>query len=213
MTVAITQIIGGMAAAAAVFGAYWLFVRPKLLRWGATDEEIREKLPGDEFAPPQPKLNATHAITIHAPVSEVWPWLVQIGQNRGGFYSYAWLENLCGAHMRNADRIVPEWQDLKVGDIVWLHPKDEFLPVTAIEPGRALVLGMSWAFVLRPIDEHTTRFIIRLRMGYTQDLGNVILNFLAYRVFFEPANFVMERKMMLGIKQRAEASTKQRRGV
>lgn len=79
-------------------------------------------MPCDELVE-HPKLNATHAITIDAPASAVWPWLVQMGQTRGGFYSYAWLENLVGCHMHNADQIHPEWQDLKVGDQVWLHPK------------------------------------------------------------------------------------------
>jgi hypothetical protein len=107
----------------AVVLVYWLCVRPWHLRRDATDDEVQQPLPGDELAPPHPKLNTTHAITIHAPAVDVWPWLVQIGQDRGGFYSYTWLENLVGCHMRNADRLRPAWQRLAVGDSVWLHPK------------------------------------------------------------------------------------------
>ncbi|HEU4479815.1 MAG TPA: SRPBCC family protein [Pyrinomonadaceae bacterium] len=193
--------LGGAAALA----AYALFVRPWHLKWGATEEELKMPLPGDGIVE-NPKLNATHAITIHAPITEVWPWLVQVGQNRGGFYSYTWLENLVGCEMRNADQIVPEWQELKVGHEVWLHPKAPPLKVLAIEPGRAIVLENSWTFYLRPIDDQTTRLIIRGRGEFNPDLKNALLNFILWRGVFEPAHFIMERKMMLGIKQRAEAS-------
>ena len=137
--------LGGTAALV----AYALFVRPWHLGWGATKEELQMSLPGDDLVR-HPKLNATHAITINAPVEDVWPWLVQVGQKRGGFYSYTWLENLVGCHMRNADQIVAEWQDLKVGDEVWLHPKAPPLKVLAIEPGRAIVLENSWTFFSGP---------------------------------------------------------------
>jgi hypothetical protein len=191
--------IGGVAA----LSAYTFLVRPWHLRWGATDEEVNMPLPGDEFVE-EPKLNATHAITINAPAADVWPWLVQLGQRRGGFYSYTWLENLVGCEMHNANRIVPEWQDLKVGDEVWLHPKAPPLRVLAIEPGRAIVLEKCWSFILHPIDENTTRLIIRGRGEFNPDLKNGLLNFLLWRGIFEPAHFIMERKMLLGIKQRAE---------
>ena len=193
-------VIGGAGALA----AYVLLIRPWHLKWGATEEELKMPLPGDELVK-HPKLNATHAITINAPVAEVWPWLVQVGQKRGGFYSYTWLENLVGCEMSNADQIVPEWQDLKVGDEVWLHPKAPPLKVLAIEPGRAIVLENSWTFVLHPIDHHTTRLIIRGRGDFNPDLKNAFLNFILWRGVFEPAHFIMERKMMLGIKERAEA--------
>jgi len=193
--------IGGAAAVA----VYALLVRPWHLRWGATDEELKMSLPGDELVE-EPKLNATHAITIDAPVGNVWPWLVQVGQKRGGFYSYTWLENLVGCQMRNADQIVPEWQELKVGDEVWLHPKAPPLKVLAIEPERTIVLENSWTFFLRPINAHSTRLIIRGRGEFNPDLKNALLNFLLWRGVFEPAHFIMERKMMLGIKDRAEAT-------
>lgn len=198
-------IAGGVAGGTAL-AAYMFAIRPWHLRWGATDEEVEATLPGDEFVP-EPKVNATHAITINAPVSDVWPWLVQVGQTRGGFYSYAWLENMVGCHMRNADRIHPEWQELKVGDEVWLHPKAPPLHVLRIEPGRAIVLEKCWTFILQPVDERTTRLIIRGRGDYIPDFKNALLNFIYWRVIFEPAHFIMERKMMFGIKERAEAMT------
>lgn len=162
-------------------------------------------LPGDGLVE-HPKLNATHAITIQASVKDVWPWLVQMGQDRGGFYSYAWLENLVGCQMQNADQIIPAWQELKVGDEIWLHPEAPPLRVLTIEPERVIVLEKCWTFFLRPIDEHTTRLIIRGRGDFNPDLQNSILNFILWRGVFEPAHFIMERKMMLGIKQRAEES-------
>ena len=158
---------------------------------------------------------------------EVWPWLVQIGQARGGFYSYSWLENLLGCDIHNADRILPEFQTLKAGDTIRLHPKAPPIPVVLVEPGRALVLhgrpnpevdqqyevkftkpgnyvASSWAFVLDPLDERTTRLLVRFRMDYDPTFGNK----LAFRAMLEPIHFVMQRKMLLGIKQRAEAAAK-----
>ena len=102
--------------------AYTKFGRPWHLKWGATEEEAKAVLPGDEFAP-DPQIEATHAITIDAAPEDVWPWIVQLGQNKGGFYSYRWIENLAGCHMPDVREVVQEWQDLKVGDKVSLHPK------------------------------------------------------------------------------------------
>jgi len=191
-------------ASGALAAAYAFVIRPYHLRWGATDGEVEMTLPCDELVP-QPKLNATHAITINAPAAQIWPWLVQIGQDRGGFYSYTWLENLVGCHMRNAERIVPEWQQLEVGDEVWLHPKAPPLRVLVIEPQRYIALEKCWTFYLDPIDEHRTRLIIRGRGDYYPDFKNALINFIYFRLLFEPAHFIMERKMMLGIKERAEA--------
>ena len=200
------------AAGAGAVTAYAYGIRPWHLRWGATDEELDAPLIGDELVA-RPKLKATHAITINAPAADVWPWLVQMGQNRGGFYSYTWLENLVGCHMRNANRIVPEWQNLKAGDKVWLHPKAPPVEVAAIEPGCAIVLKPWGAFVLRPIDENTTRLIIRSQGEYEPDLNSAVLNFLLWRMFYEPAHFIMERKMLLGIKARAEQLARERAGT
>ena len=201
------RFIARAVGAGVTAAAYAFFIRPWHLRWGATDEEVNTPLPGDEFVP-NPQVDATHAITIKAPAAEIWKWLVQMGQNRGGFYSYTWLENLVGCRMRNADRIVPEWQNLRVGDEVWLHPKAPPLKVLEIVPDHSIVLEKVWSFHLLPIDEQTTRLLIRGRGEYNNpNFHNVFLNFLYWRLIFEPAHFIMERKMMLGIKQRVESQT------
>jgi len=103
---------------------YFLAVRPWHLRWGATDEEVTEALPGDEISSGDP--GVTHAITIDAPPKDVWPWVLQIGQDRGGFYSYTFLENLIGCEMKNIAKIVPEWQNRAVGDTVWFGTPKHF---------------------------------------------------------------------------------------
>jgi len=210
-------IIGTAAAGATALASYAFLIRPWHLRWGATQEETEESLPGDEIVA-HAKDSATHAITINAPISDVWPWLAQMGQTKGGFYSYTWLENLVGCDMRNAGRIVPEWQSLRAGDVVWLHPKAPPLPVIIVKPYQAIVLGSplkdqeaeiangatsagTWGFYLKEVDEKTTRLIIRGR----GDRKPGLLSWLGHHVLFEPAHFVMERKMMLSIKERAEA--------
>lgn len=200
------QMTGLAALCLAASALYAAVIRPWHLRWGASDEEIARTLPGDELVP-KPRLNATHAITIAAPASAIWPWLVQIGQNRAGFYSYAWLENLVGCQMPTVTRIVPEWQNLKVGDKVWLHPKAPPLAVLDIDPGRAIVLEKCWILVLRPIDEYSTHLIVRNEGDFKPDFGHALLNFLFWRVVFEPAHFIMERKMLLTIKALAEGAS------
>jgi hypothetical protein len=214
--------IGGtVASGAALFATGLLAARPWFLRWGATDAEISRTWPGDEMSP-DPASAATRAITIHAPVEVVWPWIVQIGQDRGGFYSYTWLENLVGARMRNADRIIPGLTR-EEGDTVWMAAKERFggkgcSMVARLDPSRALVMvspedydvaretGVApkgtWAILLDPVDDHTTRLIVRSRSGPKEGP----LRFLA----FDPAHFIMERKMMLGIRDRAEAEAARR---
>ena len=163
--------------------------------WGSRPGATRR---GEDCRP----LQATRAITINAPASAIWPWLVQIGQGRGGFYSYAWLESL-GSHSAPAvDEIMPEHQQLKVGDPIHLHPYAPAMPVAVLEEGRALVVGDSWAFALRPITKTKTRLVIRNSGAFSAGLANFIL----WRVFFEPVNFLMERQMLRGIKLRAEAT-------
>lgn len=203
-------VIGGCSALAA---AYIYKIRPWHLSWGTRREELTEPLPGDDVKP-DAKVQTTHAITIDAPAAEIWKWLVQIGQGRGGFYSYDWLENLFGLDIKNAEEIVPAWQDLKIGDFVrsanteWLGGKYKDLTgwfVVEMEKNRALVLRDeieqgSWAFILKPINENQTRFIARVRGNKPQ---NLIMKAFFYGIF-EPAHFIMERKMLLTLKQRAE---------
>ena len=207
---------------AVAFAAYWHWLRPWHLRWGATEAEVRRALPGDELLP-NPKFSATHAITIHAPVAEVWPWLAQIGQGRGGFYSYTWIENLLGCDIHNADRVHPEWQNLKAGNPILLHPKIPPVPAAIVEPGRVIVLHgetrqrppsnlvkpgdyvtTTWTFYIEPVDEHITRLIERFRSDYNSTPRNAFFN----HVILEPGSFIMERKMLLGIKARAEGAAK-----
>lgn len=216
----LSWLIGAGIAGAAALVSYVSVFRPWHLKWGATDQESQETLPGDEVVP-GPEQQATHAITINAPVSDVWPWLVQIGQNKGGFYSYSWLENLAGCNIHNADRVVPEWQSLRVGDVVWLHPKAPPLPVIIAEPDRAIVLGGvvevndddsismaggTWGMYLKEIDATTTRLILRIR--WTRQRGAI--SWFSNYVVLEPAHFIMERKMLLNIKKRAENLARQR---
>ena len=104
-------LVAGMAIGSAAIAAYVRRVRPWLMHWGSRGAEVRLALPGDELVP-HPKLSATHAVSIHAPASEVWAWLVQMGQGRGGFYSYDCIENWMGLDIHNADRILPEFQNL-----------------------------------------------------------------------------------------------------
>jgi hypothetical protein len=161
--------------------------------------------------PGQPSYVWTNAIIIHAPAAQLWPWLVQLGQGRGGLYSYDWLENLVGCDVHSTDRILPQFQQpLQVSDRVFRMARyAPSNPVALVEPGQALVVGPikdtdaelaaghargSWAFILQPVDQHATRLLVRCR-------GSSLMARLQ-----GPVQFVMQRKMMLGIKQRAEGN-------
>lgn len=184
---------------------YGFFVQPWFMRWGATDAELAMALPGDRFIPPATVVS-TRAITIHAPAAQVWPWILQLGQERGGFYSYDWLENLFAAQMHNADRIVPEWQNRQVGDRVSMManpPPVSVAEVVLLEPGRVMVLKGGWTFFVQMVDARTTRLIVRYASFPVQGKLSAALY---YYPIFEPAHFVMEAGMMMGIKQRAEMS-------
>jgi hypothetical protein len=212
---------GSFALGLVVAGLVHLwFIRPWYLTWGATRAEISRTWPGDEFSP-RPVSLATRALTINVPVTDVWPWIVQIGQDRAGCYSYTWLENLFFVDMHNADLIHPEWQTRKVGDTVWLARKDRYggrgrVVVAALEPNRAMVLvspsdaerisrggpakSGTWTLILDPMNDHATRLILRSRGAQDESFGATLFG----RLVFDPVHFIMERKMMLGIKQRAE---------
>jgi hypothetical protein len=190
-------------------GAYTVLARRRQLRWGATDKECEEQLPGDDLIP-NADLAATRAITIDASADQAWPWIAQLGQGRGGFYSYDFLENLIGADIHSADRIVPELQDIHVGDEVLLGPKFGY-DVAIAEPGRSLVLrggfpmeniappyDSTWAFVLRDGPDKTTRLLVRERYAYKRPWARLIVE------PTEAISFVMSQKMLRGIKSRAE---------
>jgi hypothetical protein len=200
------------AGGAAVIGsaaAYLLVVRPWQLRWGTTNEERDATLTGDDLIP-TPDLMATRAITVHARADQVWPWIAQLGQGRGGFYSYDALENLVGCHIHSADQIVPEWQGVKVGDQVKLHP-EVALDVAVVEQGRALVLrggvpmgtvpppyDTTWAFILQEQPDGTTRLLVRERYAYTQRWAPLLVEPVAV------VAFVMSQRMLRGIRDRAQ---------
>lgn len=211
--------VGGAFAAAATLTTSPI-TRPLYAHWGATTDEITRALPGDEIVP-HPTIETTRAITIAAPPDRVWPWIVQLGYGRGGLYSYEALEQLAGSDLHNADRIHPEWQNLKVGDTIALDPR---IPapytVLAIEgPGpqgqRALILGIldeptavgerpnaaTWVFFLDPLPEERTRLLVRGRHTYPTTAANEVM----WRLITDPLHFVMERQMLMGIKERAEA--------
>ena len=163
------------------------FLRSWRIRWGATDAEVSRSLPGDDLVP-HPKWGYTHAISVRASAADIWPWLAQMGQGRGGFYSYELLENLVGCDIHNADRIIPGLQNPKVGDSIRLHPRLPAYPVAIVELGRALVLHAR---------------------ADTQGWGDYrgLANTLGYGPYFmEPIGFAMSRKMLRGIKKRAEGA-------
>jgi len=177
--------------------------------WGTTDEELQTALPGDS-PERDPAFEVNHAITIDAPPSSVWPWLVQIGQDRGGFYSYDWLENLFGLNIHDADRVHPEWQDRSEGDLVRAAPvdwlggalgEDVGWRVTHIEAERVMVLRWWGAFVLLPLSGDKTRMIVRSKVSDPKiPVWGAAISFAT----FELPHFIMERRMLIGIKQRVE---------
>ena len=178
---------------------------PWMDRWGATNDEINATFPGDELVP-LPRYTYNRVVTVHAMPEEIYPWLVQMGAERGGMYTYSWFEtNVLRCELINADRIHEEWQGLKKGDRVKMCPGDWGPPayeVALLEPDRAVVLGHQensqwsdvWQFILVPQADGTTRLIARGRDTKTGTLWDVI----------RPGQFVMERGMLLGIKERAE---------
>jgi hypothetical protein len=192
-------------------GAGAVLGRSKLLRWGATADEVREALPGDNLVR-DPHLTATRAITIHRTAAEVWPWIAQLGQGRGGFYSYDRLENLIGCDIHSADRVVAAWQEVRVGHEVRLAP-EVALAVALADAPLALVLrggvpmgvhpppyDFSWAFVLHEEPPGVTRLVVRERYRYLRAWARLIVEPVAV------VSFVMTQRMLLGIRDRAEAT-------
>ena len=197
--------IGG----AAVSGV--LAVRRWQLRWGATSQEAGASLPGDDIIA-SPDLTATRAITIGTPAGQVWPWIAQLGQGRGGFYSYDFLENLAGCDIHSASRIVPQWQDVGLGDQIKLAPQVA-LAVAVVEQEESLVLrggvpmantsppyDFTWAFVLKDEPGGATRLLVRERYAFMRPWARVLVEPV------EAVSFVMSQKMLRGIRDRAEGS-------
>jgi hypothetical protein len=179
---------------------YWLTLRERILTWGATGDEALARLTGDELLEDADGV-ATRAITVEAPASAVWPWLAQMGPSpRGGAYTYDWIENLLGLNMHSADRVLPQYQHPRGGETIGYGTNRMRLEV--IDPKRALVWRSEdgkwvWAFILRE-DQGITRLISRNRFRLPTLVARVGM------LLMEPASLVMERKMLLGIKARAE---------
>ena len=196
--------LGAMTVAAALEAGTYRRWRPWCLSWGATDSEVRRDLPGDDLLTAA-GIVSTRAVHVDAPSSAIWPWLIQMGPGRGGAYTYDWIENLMGLGMHSADRILPEYQKLAVGDAQRLGERGPVLRVAELEPERSLVFRSDdgnwvWAFSLVP-DSAGTRLISRNRIA-TPGASRFaqVLN----RYVMEPGSLIMERKMLLGIKDRAE---------
>jgi hypothetical protein len=184
---------------------FGLWLREWYLRWGATDEEIARPMAGD-LDIPNPTYSTTLAVTVDVSPKYIWPWLLQMGFRRGGLYSYDWLDRLFGYLDRpSATDILAEFQELKVGDEIPLGRGPGF-PVKAVEPYRTLVLGgagdgfaWTWQFGLFPLDGTRTRLISRNSVRHPRTVGSCL-----FMRVLEPAAFVMTRRMLLGLKKRAE---------
>lgn len=204
-----------MMAGSAIAGAGLLAARRYYRNWGTTKEECDTALPGDELVS-QPAVQTTEGIWIDAPASAVWPWLVQMGQDRGGMYTYEKLENLVGLQHRNADRIHPEWQQLSVGDVIRLVPRGWMglrngiaLPVVALVEGESIVVRLQppdvpvdgvWSFHVVAHWEDRCRLLVRTRARMRvpgEALGAEAAG---------PVMSLLTRGMLQGIKRRAEES-------
>lgn len=214
-------ILGGLSLAAAGWLVYRFWFGPRHRRWGAAPEEILRKMPGDELVE-SPDFNTTRALDIAAPAGCVWPWLAQMGQGRGGFYSYDVLENLMGLNIHSAGKILPAYQGIRPGDKIPLEPEGGGFEVVQVEPERLLVLyagnrgetgveryfqaagiRSTWVFSIEPRGERHSRLVIRwrARFPYRRSLDPQSW---AIGLGLDLVEFLMERKMMLGIRRRAE---------
>ncbi|MDJ0417826.1 hypothetical protein [Rhodococcus opacus] len=206
----IRQSLGG----AVLIATHVILTKPLRRRrttWGATATEAAAALPGDELIP-HPAWCYTHAVTVDAPPEVVWPWIVQLGQGRGGFYSYVGLENLIGCRVRNTDKVLRDYQNLDTGDEVRLHPKAPPLTVASVEPNARLVLhardprtgdASIWAFHLLRDQAGRTRLIER---GCSSCGPGLVSRLFFGPLLMEPIGFVMSRKMLLTIRALASAA-------
>ncbi len=196
----IRAVVASFVLAILLAASTWFLYRPWALTWGSTDEEIARLMPGDEVLE-RPTFNATRAVTIEATPEEIWPWIVQIGYRRAGFYSYDLLDN---DGIPSAERILPEYQTLKVGDLIPLS-KSADVRVTELDPPRLMVLvfevegtwsDATWVWGLYPENASHTRLVTRLRANAKG---------VRSRIFLDLGEIIMMRKCMLGIKRRAES--------
>jgi len=212
------RVVHVLAAVMLVYLSVITLLRPWYIRWGTRGAEWQAPMAGDDVMS-EPAFQVTRAIDIRAPAAQVWPWLAQMGQDRAGFYSYDWLERVFGFGVHNADRIVPEWQHRNIGDLVPAAPPN-FLGgvfgssfgwrVHRFEPNDGLAIRspiFGWLFVLRPIDDQNTHLIVRLRGDASPRPG---LFFITIGDFMagQAAHFVMEHKMLVTLKARAESAAR-----
>ena len=210
------DVLEGVGGAGTIAGSVLTpFLRSRRERAGLDAAAVAATYPGDDLVQ-RPRCFWTHAVEVDAPARAVWPWLAQIGADRGGFYSYQWLENLVGCELRNAETVHPEWA-LHRGDDLVLHPNMPPLRVIEVEPGRHLLshapadpaaraagqpwVAASWLFALEPLGEGRCRVLSRFRSDYSNDLPTRLASGPA---LVEPVGFVMDRRMLRGIKARAE---------
>jgi proline iminopeptidase len=210
-----------LVAAAAVVGVYATVVRPRLLRSGATDDEVRDPYPGSDLVPGSTR-GSTMAVTIDAPPQRVWPWLVQMGHDRAGWYSWDRLDNV---GRRSADHVHPEWQDVSVGDRMASAPDGTYwFEVAALEPPRFLALrscmdlrgrqvpagGLRpraysdsvWCFLLNPLPGGRTRLVVSVYAAGRPRVVNALAGFL----FWEPAHWVMQQRQFTNLRRRVEGA-------
>lgn len=207
------KIAVGIVGALFLLGlGYWFLLRPWSHRWGATVAETTLRLPGDELSP-EANMISTRAVTVRAPAAEIYPWLVQLGQGRGGMYSYEWLENLAGCNIHNVYQIRSELQQVEPGQEIRMGPEGyPFYQVYAFDPGRYYAMQpgdpvskrpapASWVLYLQEQPDGTTRLISRQRQRVEPGLGN----FITWKVIVDPLGFIMEQKMLRSIRDLAEA--------
>jgi hypothetical protein len=216
------QILEGIEGAGIIIACYLTFFLSGMRsRWGLNKQELMRTFPADERVP-DPKSQFTHAIDINAPADKVWPWIAQIGQGRGGFYSYELLENMTGLKIYNADRVIREFQNPKIGDLIAFGPEDAY-PLVYCEEGQGMALEnwydldakatydpeedtpqnylhLTWLWYVEAVDARKSRFFSRNRVTYSPSRKANLM----FGKLFEPIVFAMDRKMCLGIKKRAE---------
>jgi hypothetical protein len=214
------EVVGGAGGAAIMTAALLTpFLRGGRNHWGLDAQTAARRLPGDELVP-EPRWAWTHGIEIEASADEVWPWVAQVGADRGGFYSYQWLENIAGCNLRNAETIHPAWQ-VAEGDSLVLHPKLPALPIVSLEPGKHFVaharaderaraqgkpwIEASWLFLVEPLGPRRCRFVSRFR---TSSSGDVATRLSFGPTLVEPVGFAMDRRMLIGVKEQAERAAR-----
>lgn len=200
------RILPGAGLAFGLLAAsYPLGLRQWCRTWGATPDEVASNLPGDELLP-DADVVTTRAIPIQAPPDRIWPWLVQMGNGRAGTYTYDWVENLFGLDMHSAKVILPQFQELKAGDKFPIGTAT--MRVEVLEPALFLVTRVPewhWVRIIRLFpDTDVTRLVVRNRIAYP---GKGPAAMILRRLISEPGGMIMERKMLLGIKERAEGAT------